>query len=661
MGILLFTLIFLLVSTLGTFFISQETFPKLLNFITGRLLPAILTLSLYPILKTLLSGEEFFWQYPWALFQNSLSLHLDALSAFFLLPIVLLSILACLFGKSYLAKHAHGLHLGRIWSTTFLLIFSMISVVLANNSIFFLVVWELMSLSSFFLVIYQAHEESSRKAGWLYLSLTQIGTVFIIANFFLLAKETGSFDFAQMALATKSSQLSTLAFFLALIGFGTKAGMMPLHIWLPEAHPKAPSHVSALMSGVMIKTGIYGILRTLTLVGPVQNSWAITLMVIGALTGIISVIFAITQKDIKRLLAYCSVKNIGIILIGMSLGLWGLNLNNPLLTLMGFSAALLHILNHALFKGLLFLSAGSVISSTHTQDMEEMGGLGKFMPITSANFLFGSIAICGLPPLNGFISEFFIYLGSFQALSPARSWNNLPFILTILSLALIGGLAVICFSKAYGIIFLGAPRKKLEVTPHENNWEMTLPQSFLSLLCLLIGLFPFYAFALLKSPLQVLCKNRIELPSFESMNSTLNLMGLAALIFLAFLVALYFIRRHIIQKNPYEQTETWGCGYTQPTARIQYTGSSFVQMLSDHFDFILRGKRKLPQINDLFPGKTEFQSEFDDSVSDQVYKPVYHGLEKILRRLTGLQHGVLNVYVLYIVLTLVLLLAFQLD
>ena len=661
MGILLLTLTFLLVFSLITFFINREIYPRLLDFLTGRLAPLVLIVALYPVGKILLSGHEVFWEYPWILFQGTLSLHLDALSAFFLLPILILSILTCIFGKAYLNRHAHGLHLGRIWSATFLLIFSMMAVVLANNSIFFLVVWELMSLSSFFLVIYQAQEASSRKAGWLYLSLTQIGTAFIICNFFILANETGSYDFTQMALSDKSSQISTIAFFLALIGFGTKAGMMPLHIWLPEAHPKAPSHVSALMSGVMIKTGIYGILRTLTLIGPAQNSWAISLMVIGGLTGIISVIFAITQKDIKRLLAYCSVKNIGIILIGMSLGILGLHLGNAVLTLMGFSAALLHILNHALFKGLLFLSTGSVISSTHTQDMEEMGGLGKFMPITGANFLFGSIAICGLPPFNGFVSEFFIYLGSFQALNPAHSWNNLPFILTILALALIGGLAVICFSKAYGIIFLGAPRKKFETLPKENHLEMTLPQSILSLICLLIGLFPLYAFALIKTPLQVLCKNRIELPAFETLTPTLNLMGLAGLIFLAILVTLFFIRRQAVQNSSYEQTETWGCGYTQPTARIQYTGSSFVQMLSDHFDFILKGKRKLPQFTTLFPGKTEFESEFDDSVSDQVYKPVYHGLEKILKRLTGLQHGVLNVYVLYIVLTLVLLLVFQLD
>lgn len=654
MGILILTLILLLCSALASKIWRVE---KLTTCLSSLALVA----ALFPTGLVLWNGQALQFSFPWELFQNTVVLKLDALGAFFLLPILILSLAATIYGPAYLKQHVAPEKIKSIWSFYFLLLFSMISVVLAHNIIFFLLVWELMSLTSFFLVIHQSENESSRKAGWLYLSLTQIGTAFIIIFFLLLSKNAASFDFSSIDSNLIDPKTATLCFFFALIGFGTKAGIMPLHIWLPEAHPAAPSHVSALMSGVMIKTGIYGIIRSLTLLPNAQYSWGITLIVVGAITGIVSVLFAIVQKDIKRLLAYCSVKNIGIIILALGLGVLGLSQNLPVLALLGFSGALLHVLNHAIFKGLLFLSAGSLIARLHSQNMEVMGGLAKFMPITALGFLIGSLSICALPPFNGFVSEFMIYLGSFKALQIGQSWNNLPFIMSILSLALIGGLAVICFTKAFGMIFLGAPRTKFHHEIKEQTTSIILPQMGLSLLCLLIGLFPVVAFRLLYHPLHFIVQQKVELSSLNSQLDFLNPMSWMSFIFIAIVLVLIFVRRSLTQKRQYEQTETWGCGYTKPTARIQYTGSSFVQMITDHFDFILRTKKAAPKITSLFPEKETFHTEVSDSVSESFYKPFYHFLEKNLYRLTRLQHGLLNVYILYIVLTLILLLAFQLD
>jgi len=657
MGILISTLILLLFCA----FISKMIRHKFVDHFTTIISSTALSAALIPTVSVLLEGQALEFSFPWELFQNPIILKLDALGAFFLLPILILSIASTIYGRTYIKQHATLEKRAGIWTFYFLLLFSMIAVILAHHMIFFLLVWELMSLSSFFLVVHQSEKESSRKAGWLYLSLTQIGTVFIILLFLILSKNGTHFSFYAVDSHFLSPHQATLCFFFALIGFGTKAGIMPLHIWLPEAHPAAPSNVSALMSAIMIKTGIYGIIRTLTFLPRVEYSWGISLIIIGALTGIIGVLFAIVQKDIKRLLAYCSIKNIGIIILSLGLGTLGLSLQSPILVLLGFSGALLHVLNHALFKGLLFLSTGSVIARLHTQNMEQMGGLGKKMPLTAFSFLIGSLSICALPPFNGFISEFLIYFAGFNSLQIHESWHNLPFIFCILSLALIGGLAVICFTKAFGMIFLGVPRQNFPHEIKEQNIEMVAPQLFLSFLCLAIGLLPAIFFQLLYYPLMIITKDKIELSTLSPQINSLQQISLISFIFIALVLTLVFIRRIFVQKREYRETETWGCGYTQATARIQYTGSSFVQMITEHFDFVLQTKKISPLITQLFPKSISFQTTIFDFVRENAYKPLYDLIQKTLFRITRLQHGLLNVYVLYIVLTLVFLLAFQLD
>ena len=412
----------------------------------------------------------------------------DALSAFFLIPILGLSALAAIYGGEYLWGWREKKSLGASWFFFNLLVASMMMVVLARNGVLFLVAWEVMALASFFLVTFEDEKDSVREAGWTYLVASHLGTAFLLALFVLLGREAGSLDFDRFgAVASLAPSAVSGLFLLALIGFGTKAGFMPLHVWLPEAHPAAPSHVSALMSGVMIKTGIYGLLRALTFLGPPLAWWGWTLIGIGLTSGVLGVLFALAQHDLKRLLAYHSVENIGIIALGLGVGLVGLSNGSPLLAVLGFGGGLLHVLNHAVFKGLLFFGAGAVLHGAGTREIDHLGGLAKRMPWTAATFLVGSVAISGLPPLNGFVSEFLIYLGAFNGVTQ-RAGVAVPLLAVIAGLALIGGLAAACFTKTFGIVFLGEPRSEQAARAHEAGAAMRWPMVLLAAACVAIGL-----------------------------------------------------------------------------------------------------------------------------------------------------------------------------
>ena len=357
-------------------------------------------------------------------------IELDPLTAWFLLPTLLLSALSAIYGVGYLRSWQGRRSLGPVWFFYCLLVLGMVLVLVARNAVLFLVAWELMALASFFLVTFEHERESVREAGWIYFVATHLGTAFLLAFFLLLARETGSMDFdvwAEKGIHTQG--LAGILFLLAVVGFGTKAGFMPLHVWLPEAHPAAPSHVSALMSGVMIKTGIYGLLRAFTFLGMPPLWWGWVLIGIGLTSGVLGVLFALAQHDLKRLLAYHSVENIGIIALGLGVGLLGMSTGSSMLIVLGFGGALLHVVNHALFKGLLFLGAGAVLHGTGTLEIDHLGGLLKRMPWTAATFLIGAVAISGLPPLNGFVSEFLIFFGAFKGgistaeRSPCHYWR----------------------------------------------------------------------------------------------------------------------------------------------------------------------------------------------------------------------------------------------
>jgi hydrogenase-4 component B len=356
-------------------------------------------LALGPALRALLGGPLERLDAPWSMPGGSFSVALDPVSGLFLVPTLFLSALAAVYGTGYLKPFGATRALGGAWFCFDLLVVSMALVMVAKNGVLFLVAWEVMALASFFLVTFDHETTSARDAGWTYLIATHLGTAFLLAMFVLLGGATGSLDFDGFErVAGLAPELVGPLFLLAVIGFGTKAGFIPLHVWLPEAHPAAPSHVSAVMSGVMIKTGIYGLVRLLILLGPPPVWWGWLLIGIGVTSGVLGVLLALAQHDLKRLLAYHSVENIGIITLGLGLGTLGVASGMPALAVLGFGGGLLHVVNHALFKGLLFLGAGAVLHGAGTGEIDHLGGLQRRMPWTGACFLVGAAAISGLPP-----------------------------------------------------------------------------------------------------------------------------------------------------------------------------------------------------------------------------------------------------------------------
>jgi len=599
-------------------------------------------------------GEGFDFILPWGLTLGALHLKMDPLSGFFAMVIALVCGLSAMYGKSYLAVYTNKKHLGWCWSFFLLLMFGMMLVITAWDGVLFLIAWEIMSVSSFFLVIFESERPGVLKAGWTYLVATHLGTACLMVMFMLLGS-SHSYDFNVVHV---SGALATPVFILAFIGFGTKAGFLPFHVWLPEAHPAAPSHVSAVMSAAMIKTGIYGILRICILVGPVRASWGWTLIISGALTGVFGVLCALSQHDLKRLLAYSSVENIGIITIGIGLGFLGLATGHPVIGLLGISGGILHVMNHAIFKSLLFFGAGAVRHATHTLDMEKMGGLMKQMPVTGTTFIIASAAVCALPPFNGFISEFLIYFASFSSLYNTKgTFSVLASVTVIVALALIGALALACFTKAVGIVFLGEPRTTGVQNAKEAGWMMKMPMVILSGLCLFIGLFssqvilfmdPVFKTIMAESPFVA-----VSLKSAVFPLTMISRVG-AGLILAVFVLA--FVKNKVLKSRIVEKDSTWGCGYSRPTARIQYTASSFADPIVSMFDSILCPEKKITADPGLFPTNFMLETHPKDIFMHRVYRPVFSLIEYCALKLHWLQRGYNQLYILYIVITMLVLL-----
>ncbi|MCK9377418.1 MAG: hypothetical protein M0P73_14855 [Syntrophobacterales bacterium] len=618
-------------------------------------------IGLVPTVSVLWTGRMESWRGAWQVPFGSFFVQLDALSSFFLLAILGLAIVAALYGREYLRAYRSRKNLGASWFFFNLLVASMMMVVLAHNAVLFLVAWELMSLASFFLVTFEDEQESVRQAGWTYLVATHLGTAFLLVLFLVLGRQAGSLDFDRfLAAGAVISPVAGVAFVLALIGFGTKAGFVPLHVWLPEAHPAAPSHVSALMSGVMIKTGIYGLLRTLTFLGPPESWWGWVLIGIGLASGLGGVLFALAQHDLKRLLAYHSVENIGIIALGLGIGVLGLALNQPALAVLGFAGGLLHVFNHALFKGLLFLVAGAVIHATGTREIDHLGGLIRRMPWTAALFLTGSVAICGLPPLNGFVSEFLIYVGAFAGigLSGVSVWSAA----TIAGLAMIGGLAAACFTKAFGIVFLGEPRSDHARHGHEVGWAMLAPMAVLALGCVAVGFLAPQAVAALQPVIGSLTGlGASEIAGGLALAiEPLRWVVPASGIFVLMLGLLVWLRHRLLAGREVALSGTWDCGYVRPTARMQYTASSFAQPLTNMFGFLLRTRRRVQAPDGFFPVRAALHTETDDLFQNNLFRPALRGIEGFLLWFHWLQQGRVQLYILYVAVTLLVLLVWNL-
>jgi len=659
MQLILFSIIIFCFSGICSFFLSK--YPRLANIMGagGTVLGCLI--GLVPAASVLWTGLTRGFHRAWLIPFGSFSVQLDALSAFFLFTVLILCAVAAVYGHAYLWDYRKRKNLGASWFFFNILVASMVMVVISHNGVLFLMAWEIMSLSSFFLVTFEDEKENVRKAGWIYLVATHIGTAFLFVLFILMAHQGPSLDFNYFTSSDlNGTSMAGLAFLLAVIGFGTKAGFMPFHVWLPEAHPAAPSHVSAVMSGVMIKTGIYGLLRTLTFLGQPEPWWGWLLIAIGLGSGILGVLFALAQHDLKRLLAYHSVENVGIITLGLGLGVLGLALNQPVLAVLGFGGGLLHVLNHALFKGLLFLGAGAVLHATGVRNIEQLGGLIRHMPWTGTFFLIGSFAICGLPPLNGFVSEFLIYVGAFMG--TGLSGVSLSGIGVITGLAAIGGLAAACFTKAFGIVFLGEPRHTPALLGHEIGWGMRFPMLLLAFGCLTIG---FLAPAVISAMNPVianvtgLLKNDIDTGLAVVIRPLRHVTALSC-IFVMTLGFLIYVRRRLLAGRTSGQSNTWDCGFVRPTARMQYTASSYAQPITAMFGFILQTHRKIRAPEGLFPLAASLHTHTDDIFSQKLFQPLFRGIEWLLLRLHWLQQGRVQIYILYVAVTILSLLIWNL-
>ena len=593
---------------------------------------------------------------PWSVPGGGFSVAIDAISAMFLIQIFAVSALGAIYGLEYWRQIDHPENGRRLRLFYGLMTAGMATLVVARNSVLFLAGWEIMALGAFLTITTDDQLPAVREVGYLYLITTRLSTLCLFAMFALLHAATGTFDFVA---PRSEAGLSTAIFILALAGFGLKAGLMPLHVWLPGAHASAPSHVSALMSGVVIKMGIYGMMRVCSLFANPPLWWGGVVLGLGVISGVFGVAFAIGQHDLKRLLAYHSVENIGIICMGLGLALTGRSLGRVDLVALGLAGALLHVWNHGLFKALLFLSAGSVLHATGTRQIDQLGGLLKPMPWTGLAFLLGAVAICGLPPLNGFVSELLIYLGSFRMAtgSGERIWLAGAF--TAPALALVGALAVACFVKAFGAAFLGDARTGRARAARESGPLMLGPMAVLALGCLVIGIAPALVAPVLDAAVAAWAPDRVGGPTPLGHLAPFGAVTTAALAVLAAAgttgAVLWMSTRRAVGGT----VGTWDCGYAAPATTMQYSSSSFGQMLVKMFSWALWPDAHAPRIDGMFPSRTSFHSHVPDLVLDRAIYPAARGVGRVFSWMRWLQLGSINVYLLYILITLVALLLWR--
>lgn len=621
-----------------------------------------------PAIRILFSSEVVSFNAAWSIPYGSFSLGLDSISALFLVPVFFLSALAAIYGVGYLKGHGDNRAIGTHWFFYSLLVVSMIVVVLARNGMLFLFAWEIMALSSYFLVTHDDSRERVRVAGWTYLIATHIGTIFLLVFFAIMAREMGTLDFDGWVLAKiMPNTVTGLLFLCILVGFGTKAGFMPLHVWLPVAHPAAPSHVSALMSGVMLGTGIYGIVRFAMFFGKPPLWWGELLLIIGALSGIFGILYALTQGELKTLLAYSSVENIGVIALGLGMGFLGMAINSPLVALLGFSGSFLHVINHAFFKGLLFLSAGAVLRASGTGAIDKQGGLLGRMPYTGASFFIGSISASGLPPLGGFMGEFLIFMSALAFMSFRSKVMGVdlldfwPAIMIIVSLAMIGASATACFVKAFGVVFLGVPRSQRTDSAREVRPSMCFAMFALAAICVFLS---FAAPVILDALWNVLREvTGFPVPLIGASLTTMR--GYLVSIVVSFAVLLFITlgllaaRQRLFARREVRLVPTWDCGYASPNPRMQYTGSSFVDPAMVFFHVPLCIQENSDPVQGFFPRRASFNRHPHDFFREMIYAPAFRFVERALSFLRWLQHGNVNIYVLYIAFTLIVLLIWK--
>jgi len=613
--------------------------------------PLAALLSALPVARALAGAEaraELFWSVPGGV----LAFGLDALSAFFLVPTLVLSALGAIFARGYLAQETDTRRVGTSWLFFNMLCAAMIAVPLARNGVLFLVAWETMSLCAYVLVSFEHWHAEARRAGWIYLIASHVGTAALLA---LVALLGDGFSASRGAgLAASGAGAATICA-LALLGFGVKAGLVPLHVWLPEAHAAAPSHVSALMSGAMVKLGYYGLLRMVWLLGGVSLSFALVLAVLGLAGALVGIALSLSQRDLKRALAQSSVENLGLIGLALGLGLAGLAVQDERLAVLGLAAGLLHVWNHAAMKALLFLSAGALQHASGTRDLERLGGLVRAMPRAALCFAVGAVALSALPPLNGFASEWLLVLTLLGQLVSPTALASAGGALALGLVVLTGGLALAAFVRLFGLAFLGQPCSGLE-RAHDVRGSMLVALVALAVLCSALGLAPQRGVAALSAVIAGLLGADPSAPGLASELlrpvSALSL-GLWSAASLAALVTSVWLRRAAPRPE-----ETWGCGYPAPGARMQYTALSFSRILAR----AVLPSALWPQVAGALPvgpcpPPSVIHARYADPLIARIYQPLFSAVARAFTRLRLLQQGNAHLYLAYIMLAVVAALA----
>jgi len=599
---------------------------------------------------------------------------IDGVAAFFLLIIGLISFAVSIYSLSYSKKFDDKKNNSALGMLFNVFIISMILVVISNNVFFFLVFWELMSLTSFFLVIYEHENKNNLKSGLTYLVMTHLGTGFIFASFILMYTQTGSFSFDSFRdVAIIPQYVKDIAFVLAFVGFGTKAGMVPLHTWLPKAHPSAPSNVSALMSAVMLKIAIYGIVRYLFDFNAIDSSpdyvWlGVGIVVIGSISALVGILYALVENDIKRALAFSSIENVGIIFIGLGLSVVFAAFHLLSLSVLAFIASMFHTLNHSIFKGLLFMTAGSIHYSTHTKNIEDLGGLIKKMPWTAMMFLIGSIAIIGLPPLNGFIGEWLTLQSLLAVFQIPSNILQVTLAFAILAFALTIGLAGATFVRLFGITFLSKSRSSKAINAVEVPRLMLIGKAILASSCILLGILPFIGINLIvsafdlpytpSSPFETISITNTVDGNFASL-----LMPGVLIVFISVLVGIFAFVRIIGGKTKTIKYGTWDCGFGNLSEKTQYTATSLAEPIRRIFGIFYKSHNDIDADfyvkENLYLKKSIHVISTTRNIFDEkLYGKVISGSLFVLDKIRKIQSGKVNAYILYIMITLIALLLF---
>ena len=621
----------------------------------------------------LTQGATATWNLPCGVALFSWTVRLDPLSAFFSLALGLVAAAVSVYSWGYLRNAEARRGVGLLGFFYNVLLLSLALVFTASNAFFFLLAWEVMALSAYCLVSFEHEKNETRKAGTLFLIMSHAGTGLLLAAFLLLATHAGSLDFARFhgLASTLTPHAKATVFVLFFLGFGVKAGIIPIHVWLPAAHPVAPSNISALMSGIVIKAGIYGMARVFFDFFDVPPMWAgILVLTAGVISGLIGVLYALMEHDLKRLLAYHSIENIGIILMGFGAALMFRSLGRANLAAIALIAGLYHTLNHAIFKCLLFLGAGSVLSATHTRNMEKMGGLIRRLPASAFFFLIGAIAISGLPPLNGFVSEWLTYQALLAGFGSTQSLTRLMFPVAGALLALTAALAAACFVKAFGITFMALPRSDEAAQAREVAVSMRVGMAILALACVVLGLGAAWFLPVfdpiteqamgVRMSSALVAANGMALSAGSARSGTVSMPGMAAvLVLLSAVPALLWAiwGRHARRTTG----PTWDCGLPGLTADNEFTATAFSKPLRMIFSTLYRPRREIQaefEVSPYYPTAIRFESEIEPSFEKRLYDPIKDRILAVADRMRAVQAGSTHAYLAYIFVALILLLLF---